>query len=105
MDERISRVIRAYMAYHGITGRSIARMADVNEKMITFVIDGERTSPRVIRAMIKAGIPRALLRRLKHSKRSMCELDADGPCQRAIRVKNPHPRKVKLCTDTMRSRM
>ena len=81
MDNRISRVIRAYMAYHGITGRSIAKKAKVDPKMITFVINGDRTSPRVIRAMIEAGIPRALLKRLKHSQKSICELDTDGPCQ------------------------
>lgn len=81
MDNRIGKVIRAYMAYHGITGRSIAKLAQVDPKMITFVIDGERTSPRVIRAMIEAGIPRALLKRLKHSQTSSCALDAGDICQ------------------------
>lgn len=79
MANRISRVIRAYMAYHGITGRSLAKKAGVDPKMITFVIDLDRTSPKVIRAMIDAGIPRQLLKRLRHSGRSLAVLEAETP--------------------------
>lgn len=76
--ERISRVMRAYMAYHGITGRSLARRAGVDQKMITFVIDLERTSPKVIRAMLDAGIPRQLLKRLRHSRKSLAVLESES---------------------------
>lgn len=53
--------LKAWLAYHGIGNRQLARQLDVHPSMITRIFKGERRPPRRIRQLIEMGIPANLL--------------------------------------------
>lgn len=53
--------LKAWLAYHGIGNRQLARQLAVHPSMITRIFKGERRPPRRIRQLIEMGIPANLL--------------------------------------------
>lgn len=55
------REIRSIMVKKGIIAAEIARQLNVTRQHVNFVIAGDRYSPRVVKALIEAGVPAELL--------------------------------------------
>ncbi len=55
------RLVRSAMIARGVTISQIARKLGVTRQHVSYVMAGERKSPRVIRTLIEAGVPVELL--------------------------------------------
>ena len=53
--------LKAWLAYHGIGNRQLARELNVHPSMITRIFKGERRPPKRIHQLIAYGIPASLL--------------------------------------------
>lgn len=53
--------LKAWLAYHGIGNRQLARELNVHPSMITRIFKGERRPPKRINQLIAMGIPASLL--------------------------------------------
>ena len=60
-DLRRQASLKAWLAYHGIGNRQLARELNVHPSMITRIFKGERRPPKRINQLIAIGIPASLL--------------------------------------------
>jgi DNA-binding XRE family transcriptional regulator len=54
--------IKAYLARKGIRQNDLAKRLKISRQVVCDVIAGRKTSARVEKALIKAGVPRELLK-------------------------------------------
>jgi predicted transcriptional regulator len=55
------RALNAWLAYHGIEKRELAKRLEVEPCAISRVISGKRGTARVVRELVSLGIPAELL--------------------------------------------
>ncbi len=53
--------LRAWLAYHGIPMKELARMIGVHPSMMTHIVKGNRSPAKRIEQLVALGIPRHLL--------------------------------------------
>ncbi len=60
MDDRQAR-LKAWLAYHNVSNKSLAELLEVHPSMISRIIRGQRAPARLLHKLAQAGIPRDLL--------------------------------------------
>jgi predicted transcriptional regulator len=53
--------LKTWLAYHRIGYRELADKIGVDPSFISYVVQGKRTSKRVLQALVRLGIPASLL--------------------------------------------
>ncbi|NJB68469.1 transcriptional regulator with XRE-family HTH domain [Desulfobaculum xiamenense] len=53
--------LRAWLAYHGVQMKDLARMIGVHPSMMTHIVKGNRSPAKRIEQLVALGIPRHLL--------------------------------------------
>jgi predicted transcriptional regulator len=53
--------LNTWLTYHGIKKADLAERLGVDPSTITFIVQGRRTSGRIIQGLIDCGVPRELL--------------------------------------------
>lgn len=73
MNTDVSKLIRIQLLKNGVTQMEVAREAGVHHSLVWMVLEGRTSSPRVVHALIKAGISPALIRRISKRCREIVQ--------------------------------
>lgn len=60
-DKRRQAVLRAWLAYHNVSNRELAKAMHVSTSMVSRILSGDRAPRERIEQLAELGIPRRLL--------------------------------------------